>query len=295
MFRIGIIGSDNSHADAFSQLINLKNPKTGEFDYPDCKVTGIFGLEKERTEEVAKNGEIEFIASTPEELVGRVDAVMIVFRHGDLHAKYAMPFIKLGIPVWLDKPFTIKNSDARDLIDAAKRHNTILTGGSTCKFAYDILMLKNLVENGGGRLGNIKSAMLNFPATLENDYGGIYFYGAHLTEMCCAVFGYDMKSVIAHRLNKDVLAIVKYDKYQVALSFIDGSSRNCAYVVGDKDVILRDLDISLVYRHGLDEFIKTLRTGKIPVSHEKLYATVELLNAIKESYESGREISLKGM
>ncbi len=291
MFRIGIIGSDNSHADAFSKLINLKNPETGELEYPDCKVTGIFGLEKERTEEVAKNGAIEFIASTPEELIGRVDAVMIVFRHGDLHAKYAMPFLKQGIPVWLDKPFTIKNSDAKELIAASERYKTILTGGSTCKFAYDILMLKNMVKNGG-RIGQVKSAMLNFPASLENEYGGIYFYGAHLVEMACAVFGYDMKSVTASRVNGDVLAVVKYENYQVALNFIEGSTQNCAYVIGDQGVILRDLDISLVYRHGLDEFIKTLRSSKLPVSHEKLFATVELLNAIKDAYESGKEIKI---
>ena len=82
MFRIGIIGSDNSHADAFSKLINLKNPETGELESPDCEVTGIFGLEKETTEEVAKNGAIEFIASTPEELIGGVDKVKHVFSHG---------------------------------------------------------------------------------------------------------------------------------------------------------------------------------------------------------------------
>ena len=56
MFRIGIIGSD-SHADAFSKLINLKTLKPVSSS-PDCKVTGIFGLEKERTEEVAKRGTV---------------------------------------------------------------------------------------------------------------------------------------------------------------------------------------------------------------------------------------------
>ena len=29
MIKIGIIGSDNSHADAFSSLINIPNEKTG--------------------------------------------------------------------------------------------------------------------------------------------------------------------------------------------------------------------------------------------------------------------------
>lgn len=294
MFRIGIVGSDNSHAEAFSQLVNLPNKTTGEFEYPDCKVTAIFGLEKERTEQVARDGKIEFIAERPEDMYDKVDAVMIVFRHGDLHAKYAMPFLEKGIPVWLDKPFTISNEDCKMVIDASNKYNTILTGGSTCKFAYDVLMVKNARENEG-RIGKIRSAMMNFPATLENEYGGIYFYAGHLAEMAATAFGYDMKSVMATENNGDVIAVLKYDNFQVALNFLADANQNTVLVIGDKGVMYRELDISFVYRLGLDEFVKTLRTGKIPVSHEKLYKTVELLNAVKESYTTGKEVTFKGL
>lgn len=295
MLKIGIVGSDNSHAEAFSQLINLPNAKTGEYEYPDCKVVSIFGVEKERTEQVARDGKIETIVADPSEMIGKVDAVMIVFRHGGLHAKYAMPFLKAGIPVWLDKPFTISNEDAKEIIAVSKETGTILTGGSTCKFCYDILMLKNAVENGSSA-GKIQSAMINFPAELVNEYGGLYFYGAHLAEMACAAFGYDMKSVVASKNGEDVCAVVKYDRYQIVLNFINGSVKNYCFVIGDSGIITRELDISLAYRHGLDEYIKTLQNGgKIPVSHDKLYATVELLNAILESVETGREVALKGL
>lgn len=294
MFRIGIVGSDNSHAEAFSQLINLPNKETGEFEYPDCKVTAIFGLEKERTEQVARDGKIEFIAEKVEDMYDKVDAVMIVFRHGDLHAKYAMPFLERGIPVWLDKPFTISNEDCKMVIEASKKYNTILTGGSTCKFAYDVLMVKNARENGG-RIGKIRSAMMNFPATLENEYGGIYFYAGHLAEMAATAFGYDMKSVMATENNGDVIAVLKYDDFQVALNFLADANQNTVLVIGDKGVMYRELDISFVYRLGLDEFVKTLRTGVIPVSHEKLYKTVALLNAVKESYTTKKEVAIRGL
>lgn len=294
MFRIGIVGSDNSHAEAFSQLVNLPNKQTGEFEYPDCKVTAIFGLEKERTEQVARDGKIEYIAEKVEDMYDKVDAVMIVFRHGDLHAKYAMPFLERGIPVWLDKPFTISNEDCKMVIEASKKYNTILTGGSTCKFAYDVLMVKNARENEG-RIGKIRSAMMNFPATLENEYGGIYFYAGHLAEMAATAFGYDMKSVMATENNGDVIAVLKYDNFQVALNFLADANQNTVLVIGDKGVMYRELDISFVYRLGLDEFVKTLRTGIIPVSHEKLYKTVELLNAVKESYTTKKEVAIRGL
>ena len=42
MFRVGIIGSDNSHALAFSRLANIPDGE-GEYAFPDVRITGIFG------------------------------------------------------------------------------------------------------------------------------------------------------------------------------------------------------------------------------------------------------------
>lgn len=289
MFRIGIIGSDNSHADAFSQLVNLPDSKTGEYLFPDCKVVGIFGLEKERTLQVANSGRIDFIAEKPEDLIGKVDAVMVVFRHGDLHIKYALPFIEAGIPAWIDKPFTIKNEDAKELIEAAKKNNALLTGGSTCKYTYDIITLKNIVENSS-RIGTIKSAVMNFSATLENEYGGIYFYGAHLVEMAMAAFGYKPKSVVASENNGSVTAIINYNSYQVTLNFIPGSKEQFAILHGEDGTIIREIDISICYLNGFEKFVEMLRTEKLPTPLEHLYAPVELLNTIVKSYTEKEEV-----
>ncbi len=100
-FRIGIIGSDNSHAEVFSKLINIPQAEQGEYLFPDCKVTAIYGQDMQRTKEVAQRAQIEFIASRLEELMDKVDAAMVVFRDGNLHAEYALPFIKAGIPTWI--------------------------------------------------------------------------------------------------------------------------------------------------------------------------------------------------
>ena len=291
MYRIGIIGSDNSHADAFSMLVNLPDAKTGEYLYPDCRVTGIFGLDKERTQQVATDGKIGFIAEKPEDLLGKVDAVMVVFRHGDLHAKYALPFIEAGIPTWIDKPFSISNEDAKRIIDASIKYNTPVTGGSTCKYAYDVLMIRNAVENYN-RIGKIKSAIINFPAELVNEYGGLYFYGAHLVEMTLASFGYDPRSVTSSEKNENVVATVKYDNYQVVMNFIPGASEYYAVVFGESGTMIREIDINISYRLGFDKFVEMLRTGKMPLPLENLYTTVVLLNAVVESYKSGVEVKL---
>lgn len=291
MFRIGILGSDNSHALAFSKLTNIKDEKTGEYLYPDMRVTSIFGLDKEQTEKVAREGKIEYIADSPDEMMDRVDAVMVVFRHGDLHAKYALPFIEAGIPTWIDKPFTIKNTDAKQLIDAANKHNTLLTGGSTCKYAYDVVMLKNTVDmikqKGESFIGAV-----NFPADMESEYGGIHFYGPHMAEMVMTIFGYDVKSVTSSVVNDSIVAVAKYDNFQVTMNFTKAATKYYGVIYSGANTMVREIDISIIYRLGFDEFVKMLRTNKRPLELSKLLTPTVLLNAIDESIKSGKEVYL---
>jgi predicted dehydrogenase len=49
MIRIGIVGSDNSHAIAFSKLCNLDE----KLHVDGAKVVSIFGLDAARNKEVA--------------------------------------------------------------------------------------------------------------------------------------------------------------------------------------------------------------------------------------------------
>lgn len=294
MFNIGIVGSDNTHAGSFANLVNFPDPKTGEYLFPDFKITGIFGLDRKRTEEVAENGKIEYIADRPEDFIGKVDAVMVVFRHGDLHLPYALPFIEAGIPTWVDKPFTIKNEDARRLIEAAKTHNTLLAGGSNVKFAYDLQIIRNASENGS-RIGRLETAVINFPASIESQYGGIYFYGSHLAEMTLKAFGYNARSVIASENNGCVAAILQYDAFQVTMNFIPGSKEYFAVLYGENGTMIREIDLTGSMQYQFGDFAEMLRTGKVREPFENLFASVELMNGVKESYSTGKEVKLYGL
>lgn len=294
MYRIGIIGSDNSHAEMFSKLVNLPDEKTGELRFPDMRFTCIFGMDAERTRQVADNGRIGTIVDTPARMIGEVDAVMVVFRHGDLHLRHALPFIEEGIPTWIDKPFTIRNDDAKLLLEETRRYGTLLTGGSTCKYAPDVLEIKNALENGSS-IGKIKTAVMNFPATLDNEYGGIYFYGAHLAEMAMKAFGYNARSVVASKKNGLVTAIVKYDDFQVTLHFIPDCKEFYAVLYGENGTMFKEINIDGCHLKGFSEFAEMLRSRELPFPLEQLYAPVELLNAIRKSFENGNEISISGV
>ncbi len=103
MIRIGIVGSDNSHAIALSQLCNLSDTPERKA-IRGAKVVALFGLVPERNEEVARAGKIPTIVKKPTDMIGMVDAAFVVFRHGGLHYRYVKPFLQARIPAFVDKP-----------------------------------------------------------------------------------------------------------------------------------------------------------------------------------------------
>ena len=69
----------------------------------------------------------------PEELVGQVDAV-IVAAPTQLHHQIGMYFLEHGVHTLVEKPIAVTMEEARDLIQAAKRHNLVLQVGHVERF-----------------------------------------------------------------------------------------------------------------------------------------------------------------
>jgi len=275
----------------FSMLCNLPQAD-GSYLYDDVRVTAIYGHDDDpaHTKEVAEKGGIEFIAKTPEDFYGKVDAVMVVYRHGSLHVPHILPFVEKGYPVWIDKPVAESAADIDKLREAVMKNNTLITGGSTIKYNYEVLTLKNKAESKA--LGDITGGSMNFPGDLSSEYGGLFFYGSHLCEMCMSVFGYDVKSVLASSTGaKNTMVIAKYGDKQVALHFTD-APKNIMTVHGAAGSASVELDISIIYRLGFDKFVTMLRSKKMPLSFENLVKPVYMLNAIQKSLGEGREVAL---
>jgi len=291
MVRIGIIGSDNSHALTFAKLFNLGQGATAPADY---RVVAIYGTDPARTQEVAQAGAIDWIADKPEDMLGKVDAVMVVWRHGDLHAPSALPFIEAGVPTWVDKPFAIKVEDAKAMIGAARTHHTPLTGGSTLKHALDTLAFRELLWAPGARsILPLVAATLNYHAALENEYGGIYFYGSHLAELTMNLFGFDARSVVAVEHAGNVAAVVKYDGFLVVMNFLEkAKGGNYAIAYGENGSLVREFDHTTDYQQGVINFVKMLQTRESPLPLENLLLPVVLLKAVDLSRLEHREVAL---
>ncbi len=286
MLRIGIIGSDNSHALAFSKLSNLPGPD-GALRFPEVRVTALWGQEPERTAQVAAEGNVERIYDSPEEMLGAVDAVMVVLRHGDLHRRYALPFIEAGMPVWVDKPFAIRPGDAVEMVRAARKSGSLLSGGSTCKYCPDVLAVRDEYE-ALRRESRVISAGFNFPGELDSPWGGIWFYGGHAVEMLTTMFGSDVRSIRADVHQGNLIALFRYEEMTVVVNFA-GVGEFYATLYSPLRVAVRKLDISEVYFHGFSRFVSELRGEAGPPSHADLLRPVALLDTLAAAIESGEE------
>lgn len=291
MFRIGIIGTENSHAMAFAKEINLPDPKTGELRYEDARIVGVYGPDEDSTKAIMDQVGVDFIAKTPDEFFGKVDAMMITSRKGSVHLEYAKPFIDAGMPVFIDKPITSDNSECLELIKLAKEKKALLTGGSGCKYAYDVLTLR---DNAQAMIAanTFRSAAINFAVQTDSIYDGMFFYSSHLTEMALAIFGYDMQSVTACEKNGTIVATARYKDFDVSLHYTSESSGTSCVLFGQSKNVYREIDISAIYGHEVEKFIKMLRIGKMSMTYEELIKPVFIISAVKKAIETGKEVSI---
>ena len=215
------------------------------------------------------------------ELVGKVDAVMVTARHGGNHLKYAYEYIKTGIPVWMDKPITASIDETRELVEICKKYGNLICGGSMLGLVQDTLDMKKAFEESKNVVGGSVVA----PVNMENPYGNFWFYSSHLIQMILTVFGGGVKSVSAHKSEKGVTAIYRYDNFDVTAAYCEAYYNYGITLHGDT-IIHKNLKLDDGTEREMNEFMEMLHTGKSPKSFEELTRAVFVTDATIKSFKN---------
>ena len=281
MRRIAILGCENSHADAF-----IKCVKTME-EFSDVEVVGVYSDEREAAEKLKEKFGVS-VMDDYADAVGKIDGLVITARHGDNHYKYAKPYIDSGIPMFIDKPFTVSESDATELIRAIADKGIRVCGGSSLKHDSIIKQLKeeSVSEHKGKTLGGYVRA----PYQSENAYGGFYFYSQHLVEMVCEIFGRFPLSVTATQNGGQIHVLFHYGDYDCVGLFCNEkyvyyASRMSESGSSGYEVVFT----SDWYYKEFKEFYDLLCGGEQLQTYEEFISPVFIMNAIERSLKSGRE------
>ena len=271
MKKIVILGCENSHADTDVEVVGVHSEDEGAAD----KLKEKFGVK---------------VLSSYDEAVGKVDGVIITARRGGDHYRFAKPYIASGVPMFIDKPVTISEAEAIEMVKDFEKNGVRMTGGSSCVHVDFVRELKRDCETDfeGKTLGGF----VRCPVSLNNAYGGFYFYCEHLIGITSTIFGFYPESVKAFENDGKITVVFRYKDYDVTGLFVDGNyiyyAMRCSVdgVQGSEFPITGE---SPCFRAEFDEFYDLLNGGKQKKSYSDFIAPVFVMNAVKRSMDGGKE------
>ena len=277
--KIGIIGSENSHSLAIAKTINI------EKTIKNFSVEFLWGESKKLAQAVAKKGKIPNVVKDPSEMLGKIDALIVDHRHPKHHLAAALPFIKKGIPVFIDKPLCFNSAKGEKFLQLAKQTGSPVTSFSVVpeqkKFKRFIIKKD--------RIGRVWAGATYGVCDVESPYGGIFFYGIHQVEMALQAFGFNVDRVfISRNPNGATGQLIYSDNKIITLNFIkEGCSGFSIGAVGEKGAVFENITFdSNPYLNGIKTFTRMFKTRQEPQVHAELLVPVKILEALARSIKS---------
>jgi predicted dehydrogenase len=276
--RIGIIGAENSHTAGFGKLFNIDKK------FPGVEVKYVWGETDEFAKSAMEKGAIPNQVKDTSEMLGKIDALIVDHRHPKFHLEPAIPFIKEGIPTFIDKPFCYRAAEGKEFLQLAKKVDTPVTSYSSIAQSAATFDLKEQVA----ALGKISQVIRTGTADLDSQYGGIFFYGVHIVEPLMFMFGEDIVEVKVTRNGKYGNASLRFLSGLFAtLIFKEKAYGWETYVeTGDKLFELKSRVEEVDPPRNYTDMVEMFRTGKEPRSHQSILNGVCILEALEESAQT---------
>jgi predicted dehydrogenase len=148
LLRLGIIGSSpgNGHPYSWAAICNgydaaamagcpypgipayLAQRRFPQDRLPHVAVTHVWTQDAAEARHIASASLIPNIAAAPEDMIGAVDGLLLARDDAENHARFALPFLEAGLPVYLDKPLALSRRAAERILAAESYPGQIFTG-----------------------------------------------------------------------------------------------------------------------------------------------------------------------
>ena len=286
MIRIAMLGRSegNGHPYSWSAIINggydeemmkvcpfpiiyeyLSGQPKENLGITGAKVTHIWAEDKEEAQRIAKTSLIENVVDDPEDVIGKVDAVIIAEDVGSRHLSLALPFIKRNIPIFIDKPLTDNEEDLKVFVSFFRERRPILSS-SSYRYAKEI---ENLDREEVGKI-------LFIDGLINKSWEK---YGVHCIEGLCQLMGYGIEEVYNLGDEKVNIVYIKYnDKRQAIVNVIYPAQISRYDIIGEKATkTILISDSFYMFKRQLQTFVDFVRTGKFPYPPEE---TIEITKVI---------------
>ena len=276
--RIGIIGAENSHTIGYGKMFNTDKK------FPGVEVKYVWGETDDFAKNAAEKGNIPNIVKDPSEMLGKIDALIVDHRHAKYHLEAATPFIKEGIPTFIDKPFCYRVEEGKEFLAMARKYGAPVTSYSSIAHSNGTYDIKKQAES----MEEINQFVRFGPVKIDSQYGGIFFYGVHLLQPVMNIFGEDIERVrVTRDGQKGSASLVFKSGLYATLIFNNGYSGWKTFVETKSGLVelksrVEEPDPGINYV----DMVEMFRTGKEPRSHESILNCVAVLEALEKSVAS---------
>ena len=284
MIKIAFIGCDSTHTEAYAKLFNFESSPL----YGKGVVKSIYGESLQQAKEKAKILNIEKASNSFESAIEDVDLVMVIGRFGESHYEPTVKIIKKGIPVFVDKPFTVDINEAKKMSDLSKHFNTKICSSSPLRFSKEVMDAKQ-------NLKKINSELLSINVTVPancTDLGpdprlnNTFFYGIHGIEILLELSGHDILSInYQYHKSKISVIITTSDKKNHVLNLLtDVSEFYWLDIHTKKESFHTNINLDESYYINVGEFlIFDFIKGKKTVNIESTLLAISILDHIEKN------------
>ncbi|MBC7287325.1 MAG: Gfo/Idh/MocA family oxidoreductase [Armatimonadetes bacterium] len=287
MIRLGIVDCDTSHVVQFTRRLNHVDIEEEQWvdgarivaAYPGTSAIVEESRLNEYVEQLRQYG-VE-IVDRPEDLLGKVDGVLIESNEGGKHIRHAEIFLPRGIPCFIDKPFTCSVADAKKIAEMAEQAGVPVFSASSLRYALEVQDVKQREDE----LGKVIGADAYSPASLHARNPGLFHYGIHAVETLYALMGPGCEAVwcvftagaevVVGRWKDERLGTVRGTR---AGAHSYGFTAFC-----EKAVVPATVSTAYIYRELLKRVVEMFQTGKAPLD---IAETIEIMAFIEAAMES---------
>lgn len=209
--RVGIIGLDTSHSVAFTKEMNSANASSefGGYKVVAAYPKGSLDIESSTkripgyTEEVKKMG-VKIVDSI-DALLEKVDVVLLETNDGRRHLEQALPVLKAGKTMFIDKPIAASLADTITIFEVARYYKVPVFSSSSLRF------MAGAQEVAQGKIGSVLGADTYSPCALEKTHPDFFWYGIHGVELLYTVMGTGCRELVRVHTDGTDVAVGTWD------------------------------------------------------------------------------------
>lgn len=106
-------------------------------------------------------------------MVGKVDGVMVTdMRNSDYLPRLVEPYLKAGLPVFINRPFASSMGRAKAVVDMARKYGTPVVSPSAWEFCKEVYAMQRMIEEWGPEIRGVSA--FNGSSEIAHDVHGVW-------------------------------------------------------------------------------------------------------------------------